>query len=298
MKIIVLGKNGQLGQCLTQQLSLLEVELLTTPFTSQLFAKSDCDLSNFHQVREMFLSHQPNVVINAAAYTAVDTAEGDVETADLINHKAVAHLAQLCQEFDSVLIHVSTDYVFDGRGNTPYFEHAPTAPQGAYGRTKLLGEQAITASQCKHIMIRTAWIFSEHGGNFLKTMLRLGGERAQISVVDDQLGSPTYAQDLARAIIGTLPHIASGTCPWGMYHYAGDSVVSWFEFAQHIFATEKSLGLKTPDKLLAIPTSEYPTPAPRPAYSALSSKLFTQSFAIEASDWRSGINQTLGKLTQ
>ncbi len=298
MKILVLGKDGQLGQCLSEQLSSSVLNSYTATLTTLPFAKSECDLTNFHQVSKVFLKHTPDVVINAAAYTAVDAAEEHAELADLLNHKAVSHLAKLCYEFDSVLIHISTDYVFDGRGNTPYLENAPSAPQGVYGATKLLGEQAVAASECKHIIIRSAWIFSEHGGNFLKTMLRLGGEREHISVVDDQLGTPTYAQDLARAVVATLPYIDSNSCPWGIFHYAGKSVVSWFGFAQQIFSSARSLGLKTPDKLSAIPTSEYPTPAPRPAYSALNSKLFTESFAIEASDWRTGINKTLAKLIQ
>lgn len=298
MKILVLGKDGQLGQCLSEQLSASVLDSHTATLTTLLFAKSECDLSNSHQVSQVFLKHTPDVVINAAAYTAVDAAEEYAELADILNHKAVSHLAKLCYEFDSVLIHISTDYVFDGRGNTPYLESAETVPEGVYGKTKLLGEQAITASRCKHVIIRTAWIFSEHGGNFLKTMLRLGGEREHISVVDDQLGTPTYAQDLARAVVATLPYIGSNSCPWGIFHYAGESVVSWFEFAQQIFSSAKSLGLKTPDKLSAIPTSEYPTPAPRPAYSALNSALFTQTFAFEASNWRAGIDKTLAKLTK
>ena len=298
MKILVLGRDGQLGQCLSEQLSSSVLDSHTASLTTLLFAKSECDLSDFNRVRKVFLKHTPDVVINAAGYTAVDAAEENAELADILNHKAVSLLAKLCYEFDSVLIHISTDYVFDGRGNTPYLENAPTAPQGVYGATKLLGEQAVAASECKHIIIRSAWIFSEHGGNFLKTMLRLGGEREHISVVDDQLGTPTYAQDLARAVVATLPYIDSNSCPWGIFHYAGKSVVSWFGFAQQIFSSARSLGLKTPDKLSAIPTSEYPTPAPRPAYSALNSKLFTESFAIEASDWRTGINKTLAKLIQ
>ena len=298
MKVIVLGKDGQLGQCLSQQLSSSALESNIAAFTAQLFAKSECDLSNFQQLYEMFLTHAPDVIINAAAYTAVDAAEDNAELADTLNHKAVSHLATLCKDFDSTLIHISTDYVFDGRGKLPYAEDEPTAPQGLYGKTKLLGENAITASKCKHIIIRSAWIFSEHGSNFLKTMLRLGGEREHISVVDDQLGSPTYAQDLARAIIATLPYIAGNKCSWGIYHYAGNSVVSWFEFAQQIFSSAQSLGLKIPKTLTAIQTAEYPTPVPRPAYSALNSKLFTQTFAIDASDWRAAVNKTLTKITQ
>mgnify|MGYP006114055275 CR=1 FL=1 len=298
MKVIILGKDGQLGQCLSEQFASAEHELHTTTYTTQLFAKSECDLSNFQQLHEMFLTQAPDVIVNAAAYTAVDAAEDNAQLADTLNHKAVSHLAKLCREFDSTLIHISTDYVFDGRGNTPYSESEPTGPQGVYGVTKLSGEHAVTASKCKHIVIRSAWIFSEHGSNFLKTMLRLGSDRENINVVNDQRGTPTYAQDLARAIISILPYIASDNCPWGIYHYAGNSIVSWFEFAQQIFSSAKSLGLKTPEKVSAISTSEYPTPAPRPAFSALDSKLFTQTFAIEASDWRAAVNKTLAKIIQ
>ena len=298
MKIIVLGRSGQLGQCLLEQFSSSEPQSNDATFTTQLFGKSECDLTNFHQIREVFLTHSPDVIINAAAYTAVDAAEDNAVLADNLNHKAVSLLAELCYEFDSVLIHISTDYVFDGRGTTPYLESAPTAPQGVYGTTKLLGEQAIAATKCKQIIIRSAWIFSEHGSNFLKTMLRLGDERDHIRVVDDQYGTPTYAQDLALAIIKILPYIANKTCPWGTYHYAGNSTVSWFEFAQQIFSSAKALSLKTPEKLSAIATTEYPTPAPRPAYSALSTELFTGTFAMKPSDWRAGIDRTLAKVTK
>ena len=298
MKIIVLGKNGQLGQCLLEQTSSSALESNAATFTTQIFEKSECDLTNSHQVREVFLTYAPDVIINAAAYTAVDSAEDNLELADNLNHKAVSHLAKLCYEFDSVLIHISTDYVFDGRSSTPYSENAPTSPQSVYGATKLLGEQAIAASKCKQIIIRSAWIFSEHGSNFLKTMLRLGDEKDHLSVVDDQYGTPTYAQDLARAILATLPYIANNTCPWGTYHYAGNSTVSWFEFAQQIFSSAKALSLKTPEKLSAIATTEYPTPAPRPAYSSLSTELFTGTFAMKPSDWRAGIDRTLAKVTK
>ena len=296
MKVVVLGKNGQLGQCLFEQFSFFELQPHDATFTTQLFGKSECDLTEFDQIREVLLTHTPDVIINAAAYTAVDAAEDNAELADNLNHKAVSLIAKLCYEFDSVLIHISTDYVFDGRGNKPYLESSPTAPQGVYGSTKLLGEQAMAEAKCKQIIIRSAWIFSEHGSNFLKTMLRLGDERDHLSVVDDQYGTPTYAQDLARAIIGTLPYIANNTCLWGTYHYAGNNTVSWFEFAQQIFSSAKALNLKTPGKLSAIATTEYPTPAPRPAYSALSTELFTDTFAIAPSDWRAGIDRTLAKM--
>lgn len=294
MKVIVLGRNGQLGQCLSEQLLAPQAPL---GIEVQLFSRDECDLTNFQQVRRTFAQHKPDVVINAAAYTAVDKAESEPAIADMLNHQAVKNLAGVCGEFDSVLVHISTDYVFDGASDAPYVESAETAPQSVYGKTKMLGERAICKSGCKHLIIRSAWIFSEHGANFLKTMLRLGRERNHVSVVNDQLGTPTYAQDLANAIIKTLPRIARNECPWGIYHYAGGTVISWYEFAHEIFAAATTRDMQTPQEISALSTAEYPTAAPRPACSALSTTLFSQTFGVQASDWHKGIQTTLAKIS-
>ena len=199
MKILVLGCKGQLGRCLNDQLVNTDHEVIYT-------SREQIDISDFEVTKSKILEFSPNLIINATAYTAVDKAEEDQKTANLINHLAVKNIADICNQLECWLIHVSTDYVFDGNSNVPYKEDDQTNPQGAYGETKLKGELAIQASGCKHLIIRTAWVFSEYGNNFLKTMLRLGAERDELSSTD-QVGCPTYAQDIAKSIIATLTPI-------------------------------------------------------------------------------------------
>ena len=201
MKILVLGCKGQLGRCLNDQLINTDHEVIYT-------SREQIDIADFEVTKSKILEISPDLIINATAYTAVDKAEEDQKTANLINHLAVKNIADICNQLECWLIHVSTDYVFDGNSKVPYKEDDETNPQGAYGETKLKGELAIQASGCKHIIIRTAWVFSEYGNNFLKTMLRLGAERDELSIVGDQIGCPTYAQDIARSIIATLPYLS------------------------------------------------------------------------------------------
>ena len=195
-----------------------------------------------------------------------------------------------------MLIHISTDYVFDGEASAGYGEEAQTNPQGVYGKTKLLGEIAIQQSDCKHLIIRTAWVFSEYGNNFMKTMLRLGAERDELSIVGDQIGCPTYAQDLAKAIVAALPKVESNQWEYGVYHYCGDSACSWYEFAEEIFKQAKEFGFKVPNRINSITTADYPTPAKRPAYSVLDCSKTTTAFDTTASNWRQGIVDVLGRL--
>ena len=194
MKILVLGCKGQLGRCLNDQLKNTHHEVIYT-------SREQIDIANFEQTKNQILKNSPDIIINATAYTAVDKAEEDQKNAKLINHLAVKNIAHICNQQGCWLIHVSTDYVFDGKAKIPYKEVDETNPQGVYGETKLKGELAIRSSGCKHIIIRTAWVFSEYGNNFLKTMLRLGAERDELSIVGDQVGCPTYAQDIAKAIV-------------------------------------------------------------------------------------------------
>ena len=288
MKILVLGCKGQLGRCLNDQLVNTDHEVIYT-------SREQIDIANFEVTKSKILEFSPNIIINATAYTAVDKAEEEQETADLINHLAVANLTTLCNQLGSWLIHVSTDYVFDGYSKVPYIEDDETNPQGAYGKTKLKGELAIQASGCKHIILRTAWVFSEYGNNFLKTMLRLGVERDKLSIVGDQIGCPTYAQDIARSIVEIAPQLNSREYN-GIYHYCGDQPCSWYDFANAIFDQAMTNNPKIPSIVNSIETSAYPTPAKRPAFSVLDCSKIENDYGVHASNWHDGIEHVISKL--
>ena len=289
MKILVSGSTGQLGQ------SLLKVMPTRYPNTT-FFDRQALDQSEPETIRPKLAELEPDVIINAGAFTAVDKAEDDSALAYAINCNAVGEMARYCKDHGAALLHVSTDYVFDGAADTPYLETDPTNPSSVYGASKLAGEQAIITSGCSHIIIRTAWVFSVFGQNFLKTMLRLGRERDALNVVADQIGCPTYATDLANALAATLNPIEQGHCEWGLYHYSGQTAVSWHEFAQEIFVQAKQRGLRVPDTVNPISTSAYPTPAPRPAWSVLDNTKFCETFQVPASDWHAGIDACLAEL--
>lgn len=288
MKILVLGSKGQLGMCLKDQLANSDHEVTYTS-RDQINIADPQILIN--KVRDI----SPEIVVNATAYTAVDKAEEDRETANLINHLAVANLASICNQLDCWLLHISTDYVFDGTSNTPYKENDRTNPQGVYGSTKLDGELAVRSSGCKHIIIRTSWVFSEYGENFFKTMLRLGAERTELGIVGDQIGCPTYAQDLASSIVQVLSLVRlkgeSGT-----YHYCGNEACSWYDFALEIFSKANELEFKTPKEVKSVETSAYPTLAVRPAFSVLNCSKIQTSFGVSPSNWKVGIENILSKL--
>jgi len=288
MKILVLGCKGQLGRCLNDQLINTEHEVIYT-------SREQIDIADFEVTKSKILEFSPGLIINATAYTAVDKAEENLETADLINHLAVRNIANICNQLGCWLIHVSTDYVFDGNSNVPYKEDDQTNPQGAYGETKLKGELEIQASGCKHIIIRTAWVFSEYGNNFLKTMLRLGAERDELSIVGDQVGCPTYAQDIARSVVEIVPQLNSQEYN-GIYHYCGDKPCSWYDFANAIFDQAMTNNSKIPSIVNSIETSAYPTPAKRPAFSVLNCSKIENNFGVHASNWRDGIGQVISKL--
>lgn len=289
MKVLVLGSKGQLGCCLYDQLIKTDYEVVCA-------SRDDIDIGDLVALSVNISSIRPDIVINASAYTAVDKAEDDRQTVDLINHLAVAHVANICRELNCWLVHVSTDYVFDGTANTPYTEEDKTNPQSIYGESKLKGELAIQLSGCKYIVIRTAWVFSEYGNNFLKTMLQLGIDRDELRIVGDQVGCPTYAQDIAKAIVSMLPSLNSRKSASGVFHYCGDQPCSWYEFAQAIFSEVKALGFKVPSHINSIETTEYPTRAVRPAYSILECSKIGSSFGIVRSNWRNGMRQALYKL--
>lgn len=289
MKVLVLGANGQLGRCLVDQLVDSDHESI---FTSRL----ELDIADFLSTRSKITQISPDVVINASAYTSVDDAEVELEQADLVNHLAVANIAQICADIDSVLVHISTDYVFDGNASIPYLEEAQTNPKTVYGQTKWLGELAVQQSGGKYLIIRTGWVFSEYGNNFMTTMLRLGQQRNELSIVGDQIGCPTYGQDLAGAIIAIVAKIESKVYEYGAYHYCGDRPCSWYEFAGAIFNHAKQHGLKVPSRIHSISTADYPTPAKRPSYSVLDCSKLLAEFDIAASNWQKGIINALGRL--
>jgi len=289
MKILVLGSKGQLGQCLNDQLAITEHDVVYT-------SRGQIDIAEFEVTKAQMLEISPDIVINAVAYTAVDKAEEERQSADCINHLAVANISKICNQLDCWLIHVSTDYVFDGNSEVPYKEDNPTNPQGVYGDSKLKGEVAIEASGCKYLIIRTAWVYSEYGNNFLKTMLRLGADRDELSIVGDQIGCPTYAQDIAKSIVSILSCLDLKDSSSGIYHYCGDEPCSWYEFARAIFLEVEVQGLKTPNYVKSITTADYPTPAIRPAYSVLDCSKIESCFDVTSSSWREGIKTVIDRL--
>ena len=289
MKILVLGSKGQLGRCLKDQLVNRDHSVVYT-------SREELDIADFEVTNNKILDIAPEVVINATAYTAVDRAEEERQAADLINHLAVANIASICNRLDCWLIHVSTDYVFDGNSEVPYKEDNLTNPQGVYGDSKLKGEVAIEASGCKYLIIRTAWVYSEYGNNFLKTMLRLAADRDELSVVGDQVGCPTYAQDLAKSVVEILSQLKAGEKSSGLYHYCGDYSCSWYDFAKAIFDEAKLLDFSTPSIIQSIETSAYPTLAARPKYSVLSCSKIKHDFGINASNWELGLREALKKM--
>ena len=287
MKILVLGRKGQLGRCLYDHLEKTDHNVIYT-------SRDQLDIKDFDVTKSQIERISPNIIINATAYTAVDKAEKDHHNADLINHLAVANIGHICSQLGCWLVHVSTDYVFDGASAVAYKEEDKANPQCVYGDTKFKGELAIKSSGCKHIIIRTAWVFSEYGNNFLKTMLRLGEERSDLRIVGDQIGCPTYAQDIANTIVIILERLKSKELYSGVYHFSGNICCSWAEFAQTIF--DEALRLEvigSKPNVVAITTKEFPTLAKRPARSGLSSDKIKSTFGINSSDIKLGIRSSL-----
>lgn len=278
--ILVTGKNGQLGNEL-QQLAA------SFPFFDFVFTdRSSLDITNAEQVNNFFKENKIAYCINAAAYTAVDKAQAEKDAALLTNEKAVSNLALACQAHGSRLLHVSTDYVFDGQADQPYTEDHPVRPVNFYGETKLKGEEAAMQNPSS-IVIRTSWVYSKFGNNFVKTMLRLMADRDQLNVVSDQVGSPTYAADLAKALLHIIRTIHQNPgMPGGIYHYSNEGVISWYEFA---VAIQEMSGASC--TISPIPTSAYPTPASRPAYSVLSKEKIKQTFSLHIPKWRDSLKE-------
>jgi len=283
-RILVTGANGQLGS---------EIRALSALYPQYHFTfaeRSTLDLSNLCKLEDYFEDKTFDVIINCAAYTAVDKAESDKELANTINHRAVSLLAKIAKKKNISLIHVSTDYVFDGKNYCPYIETDPTDPQGVYGRTKRDGENAILdVAPQNTIIIRTSWVYSSFGANFVKTMLRFGKERDSLGVIFDQVGTPTYARDLAKAILDILPQI-NNTIP-EVYHYSNEGAISWYDFAKAIFELSNIECQVNP-----ITTDQYPTPAKRPHYSLLNKAKIKKDFEITIPYWRDALKECLKEL--
>ena len=286
MRILLTGKNGQLGRCF--------LDVAASDHELYSFGSDQLDISDSSQVAERIAQVMPDIIVNAAAYTAVDKAEGDSERSYAVNEQGVRHLADQAALLGIPVIHVSTDYVFDGQAFTPYLPSDETNPQGVYGESKLAGERALATATTKYIVLRTAWVFSEYGNNFVKTMIRLAKERDSVSVVADQYGCPTYAGDLAIAIKDLCDRYAvARKLAWGTYHYCGNTPTSWHGFARTIFAVAKDQAvIDNIPKLTAISTDQYPTPAKRPEYSVLDCKSL-DSIGLLKSHWVLALNKVL-----
>ncbi|WP_159476879.1 dTDP-4-dehydrorhamnose reductase [Dyadobacter sp. 3J3] len=282
MKILVLGASGQLGHCLKKVAEERGITDISFP------SEQEGNILDVNLLDILFTKEKPEFVINCAAYTAVDKAEDDVDICRKVNRDGAENIAKACAKYDATLIHVSTDFVF--KGNIPQIlsETDPAEPENVYGLTKLEGEAAIADVLEKHFTIRTSWLYSEYGNNFVKTMLRLGSERDQLGVIVDQTGSPTYAIDLAGAI---LDIIESGSTTYGIYHYSNEGVTSWFDFATTIFDISH-----TTVKVNPVKTSEYVTRAVRPAYSVMDKTKIKTTFGIQIPYWRDSLDVCIKKL--
>jgi dTDP-4-dehydrorhamnose reductase len=279
MKILVFGKTGQVASELQRQAGVTAL------------GRDLADLSDPATCAAIIRASDAEVIINAAAYTAVDRAEEEEALATIINGAAPAAMAKAAADKGIPFLHISTDYVFDGSGETAWQPGDATAPQSAYGRSKLAGETGVLAAGGRSVILRTSWVFSPYGGNFVKTMLRLGRERGAVSVVEDQTGGPTAAADIAAALLSIARQMVAGNKTSGIYHFSGAPNVTWADFARRIFAIAN-----IPATVTGVPTSGYPLPAPRPANSRLNNTSLSHDFAIERPDWRHSLKTTLKEL--
>ncbi len=297
MKILLLGKNGQVGWELQRALGALG-EVVALDFDSP--GPLTADFSNPESLAATVRAVSPQIIVNAAAHTAVDKAESEPEVARALNATSPAVLAREAAASGAWLMHYSTDYVFDGSGSTPWAEDSPTGPLSVYGATKLEGEQAIRASGCRHLIFRTSWVYAARGGNFAKTMLKLAKERDRLTVIDDQIGSPTGADLLAdltgHALRAALvrPDLA------GTYHAVASGETSWHGYARHVIEFARAAGqnvLVAPDAVVAVPTSAFPTPAKRPGNSRMNTDKLRERFGLALPSWQAGVDRMLAEVS-
>lgn len=293
MKILILGSSGQVGTALMRAAWPQGTELVG-------LARPEVDMARPETVQAAVAAHAPDLVVNATAYTAVDKAESDREAAFAVNRDGPGLLAAACAARGVPLVHISTDYVFDGTKPEPYTEEDAVAPLGVYGASKEAGEAAVRAALAQHVILRTSWVYAAHGANFVKTMLRFGREREEMRVVADQHGAPTAASDIAAAIVTIAGRIAADAAdgkaaPWGTYHFTGTGETSWCGFAERIFQRLEAATGRRP-RLQAITTADYPTPARRPANSRLDCARIRAVFGIQAPRWEDSLDRVLDEL--
>ena len=286
--ILVFGADGQLGRALAAAAADASVHLTG-------LSRREGDITQPAAVAAAIERHSPRILVNAAGYTRVDDAESEPEAALAANATGAKVLADLAAKADLPLVHISTDYVFDGSKPTAYTEEDPVSPIGAYGRSKALGEAAVRAAAPRHLVLRPAWLYSDRGRNFLTTILRLARERPELRVVADQRGSPTAAADLAAAIIAVAPRLLAADAPYGLYNLAGAGETTWHGFAERIVARQSArTGLKP--RVVPIATADYPTPASRPANSVLDSGKFQAAFGVVLPRWQDTVDRTIGDI--
>jgi dTDP-4-dehydrorhamnose reductase len=291
LKILVTGRGGQLARGLVEAAETVVIQVVAV-------GRPDIDLVNEESVAAVIARERPDVVVNAAAYTAVDKAEAEPAVAHAVNALGAEYVARACAAHSIPIIQISTDYVFDGAKNGAYLEDDPTGPINAYGRSKLEGERCVAKACEQHVILRTAWLHSPWGANFVKTMLRSAANRPVIGVIDDQRGSPTYAPHLAGIVLALANRAVAdpaGTC-WGVYHATGSGATNWFGFAREIFRSAAERGLPVAEAA-AIATEDYPTPAARPANSVLNCDKLRLSFGLQLPDWQVGVDACVARLS-
>ena len=291
MKILITGAQGQVGK----ELTLLARE---KGFNIVAASRADLDITHAQNVENYIAQNRPDIVINAAAHTAVDKAESEQELAFAINRDGARNIASACKKQNIPLLHISTDYVFDGTKQEPYSESDTVSPLGTYGESKWQGEEAIRQNLNDHIILRVAWVFGAQGNNFVKTMLRLGHDRDELNVVADQFGGPSPAKDIAQTLIDLVEQYQKDkNLAWGTYHYCGKSKTTWYDFAKEIFKQAFKLGLLNKEvKVNPITTAEYPTAAKRPGNSMLDCTKLKTAFGIEMPEWKDALNKVLLEL--
>ncbi len=292
MRILLTGAKGQLGWEILKQAPDNTCDVIGIDI-------AEADLTDPDQVERVIDANRPDLLINAAAYTQVDAAETDVQAAFAVNRDAAAHMAAACDAARIPMVHVSTDFVFDGKKTEPYEETDTIAPISVYGQSKAAGEEAVRQALDRHLIIRTAWLYGVHGHNFVKSMLRLGRDNRELRAVSDQIGCPTFAADIAAALLTICRRIQSQSqIPWGTYHLCGRGAVSWHGFAQGILAIAHRFDMIDAVKVIPISTAEYPTAAPRPAFSVMSCQKIHTCFGINSPPWQESLEKMLARLAK